>query len=114
MLKAVAKLFAKFLTAWRLVFKRHLNDGFSGPAREQVNQIDGIARRLHSQKIAADLDIFGPGFTLDDFQGLNDLPFRFFDSSAGRHPKPDANQRRIRVRKDLGSYARKVDIQKPD
>ena len=65
-------------------------------------------------KSLRDQHIVRPGFVLDDFQGLEDLPLRFFDTRPGRRAKPDANQRRIGVRENLGAHSRKEHVKKSD
>src|SRR5436190_17525310 len=98
----MAKPFAQILAARCVLFKRHLNDGFSRPARKKVNQIDGIAWGLHPHEVTADLHIPEPGLMLDDFESLENLPFCFLDSCTRGCPQPNANNRRIRVRENLG------------
>src|ERR1019366_5350797 len=101
-----AQFLAQRLASGRGGFQRDLDDGFLGPAGEQVDQIHRVAGRYDAHEVAGDFDVVGSDVAADDVQRAQHLALGLLHPGSGGGAKADAQNGGIDIGEDLGSHLR--------
>src|SRR5262249_8564614 len=79
----------------------HLDDALLRAAVPEVNQVDGVARRVDANKPQGDLDVGRPHFVFDNLQNFERNGFGALDLRAGRRAEAHLKLSQVNTGKNL-------------